>query len=119
MDNEIEILIMNKKHSCVLDPELSRVTMGFLEMATNERLENSGIALPQKKEGMKMIGELLKSYREQNKLSFVALGKQTGISAPTLCRIENNGPVSKRIMTDLVDWMFHKRIRTVTFWEEK
>jgi transcriptional regulator with XRE-family HTH domain len=52
------------------------------------------------------IGELLKKWRILNERTLRDLGKEIGVSAATLMRIEQGHAVDSATMVALIDWLF-------------
>lgn len=53
-----------------------------------------------------MIGKVLHSYRVMNEISLRDLGKQLGISAATLMRLEKGNNIDAQSMFKVMQWLF-------------
>jgi DNA-binding XRE family transcriptional regulator len=52
------------------------------------------------------IGRLLKVYRTIHDIGQRALAREIGLSAPTICRVENGMKPDCDTTIKLIDWMF-------------
>jgi len=61
------------------------------------------------KGGSVVIGELLKLYREEASLGVRAFGREIGLSAATISRIERGEEMSAHSQLLLMNWLFKSR----------
>lgn len=53
----------------------------------------------------KMLGILLRAWREKHQLGIRAAAKQIGVSHSTLCRIENGKPTNEQNLWLILNWL--------------
>lgn len=57
---------------------------------------------------MTHLGDMLRIWRSIHKIGLRQLADDTGISAPTLSRFENGGPLDGKSALKLVDWLLQE-----------
>ena len=55
-----------------------------------------------------LIGKILADYRYANRMGMRELAKVLGVSAPTICRIEERGVMDQATMVKLINLFFGK-----------
>jgi transcriptional regulator with XRE-family HTH domain len=55
----------------------------------------------------KKLGAVLRCYRLLKELDLRTLGKEIGLSAPTLMRIEQGRSVDAETLLKILNWMLH------------
>ncbi len=51
------------------------------------------------------LGKILKAYRMHNEMSQRDLAKETGISYPTICRIEQGRSIDADTLRHVINWL--------------